>query len=197
MLYLPTWVTISFTDIGNTSYSARKCIIKIELQTKYNLIHEKEWNGDSITDICIRYQISTKTYYKWKKRYINYGIDGLQDRNRKPHNIQPVKVTNEIEQEILNLRITKRFGCNRIRFRLKRLNEISLSTKTIYKILKRHGLNILECKIRNRQYKRFAMEKPNQMIQMDILGPSYLENCAQKNYFISCIDDCSRKVVSE
>jgi putative transposase len=41
------------------------------------------------------------------------------------------------------------------------------------------------------------MEKPNQMIQMDILGPSYLENCAQKNYFISCIDDCSRKVVSE
>ena len=30
------------------------------------------------------------------------------------------KVTNEIEQEILDLRITKRFGCNRIRFRLKR-----------------------------------------------------------------------------
>ena len=42
------------------------------------------------------------------------------------------KVTNEIEQEILDLRITKRFGCNRIRFRLKRLKEISRSTKTIY-----------------------------------------------------------------
>jgi transposase InsO family protein len=41
------------------------------------------------------------------------------------------------------------------------------------------------------------MEKPNQMIQMDILGPFYLENCAQKNYFISCEDDCStRKVTS-
>ena len=35
------------------------------------------------------------------------------------------------------------------------------------------------------------------MVQMDILGPFYLENCAQKNYFISCEDDCSRKVASE
>ena len=41
------------------------------------------------------------------------------------------------------------------------------------------------------------MEKPNQMIQMDILGPFYLENSAPKNYFISCEDDCSRKATSE
>ena len=41
------------------------------------------------------------------------------------------------------------------------------------------------------------MEKPNQMVQMDILGPFYIENCAQKNYFISCEDDCSRKITSE
>ena len=132
-----------------------------------------------------------------KNRYLKYGIDGLQDRSRKPHNIQPGKVTKEIEQEIINLRTIKRFGCNRIKFRLKRLKEVSLSTKIIYKILKRHGLNILECKIKNRKWKRFAMKKPNQMVQMDILGPFYLQNCAQKNYFISCEDDCSRKTASE
>ena len=98
----------------------------------------------------------------------------------------------------MDLRITKRFGCNRIRFRLKRLKEISLSTKTIYKVLKRHGLNILKCKIKNRrEWKRFAMKKPNQMVQMDILGPFYLQNSAQKNYFISCEDDCSRKTSSD
>jgi len=138
-----------------------------------------------------RYTTSGRTYLK-------YGIEGLHDKSRKPHNIQPTKVTNEIEQEILNLRITKRSGCNRIKFRLKRLKEISLSTKTIYQILKRHGLNILTCKIKTRRkWKRFAMKKPNQMVQMDILGPFYLENRAQKNYFISCEDDCSRKVSSE
>ena len=128
-----------------------------------------------------------------EEKVLKYGIDGLQDKSRKPHNIQPGKVTKEIEQEILYLRTTKRFGCKRIRFRLKRLKEISLSPKTIYKILKRHGLNILKCRIRNKKYKRFAMEKPNQMVQMDILGPFYLENCAQKNYFISCEDDAQEK----
>ncbi len=98
----------------------------------------------------------------------------------------------------MDLRITKRFGCNRIRFRLKRLKEISLSTKIIYNVLKRHGLNILKCKIKNRrEWKRFSMKKPNQMVQMDILGPFYLENSAQKNYFISCEDDCSRKTSSD
>src|SRR5574342_195413 len=73
---------------------------------------------------------------------------------------QPGKVTKEIEQEILDLRITKRFGCNRIRFRLQRLKEISLSTKTIYNVLKRHGLNILKCRLKNRRkWNRFAMKK--------------------------------------
>ena len=33
--------------------------------------------------------------------------------------------------------------------------------------------------------------------QMDILGPFYLENSNKKNYFISCEDDCSRKVTSD
>jgi hypothetical protein len=32
---------------------------------------------------------------------------------------------------------------------------------------------------------------------MDILGPFYLPNLDQKNYFISCEDDCSRKIASE
>ena len=34
------------------------------------------------------------------------------------------------------------------------------------------------------------------MLQMDILGPFYLSNSSERNYFISCLDDCSRKVAS-
>lgn len=41
------------------------------------------------------------------------------------------------------------------------------------------------------------MEHPNDMVQMDILGPFYLYNSSAKNYFISCLDDCSRKVASK
>ena len=38
------------------------------------------------------------------------------------------------------------------------------------------------------------MKHPNDMLQIDILGPFYLSNSSQRNYFISCLDYCSRKV---
>jgi transposase InsO family protein len=41
------------------------------------------------------------------------------------------------------------------------------------------------------------MKHPNKMVQMDILGPFYLHRSNTRNYIISCIDDCSRKVASK
>jgi transposase InsO family protein len=176
--------------------SVRKCI-HIEIETRFNLIHEKEWTGETVSIICKRYGISRKTYYKWKNRYKQKGIDGLSDLSRRPHNIKYKKVTSEIQETVLDLRLTKRFGCNRIKFRLKRIMGLSLSTRTIYKMLKRHGLNILKCQYKKtRGYRRFAMKHPNDMVQMDILGPFYLSNSSERNYVISCLDDCSRKVAS-
>ena len=181
--------------MGYTS-AVRKCI-HIEIRRKFNLIHEKEWTGDTINSICKRYGVSRKTYYKWDNRYKLKGIEGLSDNSRRPHNINYKKVTSEVEETILDLRLTKRFGCNRIKFRLRRIIGISLSTRTIYRILKRHGLNVLKCKAKIRTYKRFSMKHPNDMVQMDILGPFYLSNSSERNYIISCLDDCSRKVASK
>ena len=174
----------------------RKCI-HIEIRTRFNLIHEKEWTGGTVSIICKRYGVSRKTYYKWNNRYKQKGIEGLSDNSRRPHKINYRKVTPEVEETILDLRLTKRFGCNRIKFRLKRIIGISLSTRTIYKILKRHCLNILMCKAKARTYKRFVMKHPNDMVQVDILGPFYLSNSSQRNYIISCLDDCSKKVASK
>ena len=126
-------------------------------------------------------------------------MEGLADLSRRPHTIKYKKITPEVEKTMLDLRITKRFSCNRIKFRLKRTMGFSLSTRTIYKMLKRYGLNILKCQYKiNKIYKRFTMEHPNDMVQTDILGPFYLSNSSAKNYFIiSCLDDCSRKVASK
>src|SRR5512145_1241420 len=179
--------------MGYTS-AVRKCI-QIEIERRYNLIHEKEWTGETVSIICKRYGVSRKTYYRWKNRYKQKGIEGLSDISIRPHNIKYGKVASQIQEAILDLRLTKRFGCNRIKFRLKRTVGLSLSTRTIYKILKRHGLNTFKCKAKI-SYKRFTMKHPNDMIQMDILGPFYLHNSGERNYIISCLDDCSRKVAS-
>jgi transposase InsO family protein len=180
--------------MGYTS-AVRKCI-HIEIRNRFDLIHEREWTGETVSIICKRYGTSRKSYYKWKNRYKQEGIDGLSDLSRRPYNIKYKKITSEMQETILDLRLTKRFGCSRIKFRLKRIIGLSLSTRTIYKILKRYGLNILKCKYK-RRYKRFAMKHPNDMVQMDILGPFYLSNSSERNYIIRCLDDCSRKVASK
>ncbi|AFU57008.1 putative transposase [Candidatus Nitrososphaera gargensis Ga9.2] len=63
-------------------------------ETRFNLIHEHERTGESVTNnICRRkYGVSRKTCYKWKNRYLARGIDGLKDNSRKPHNIGHRKV---------------------------------------------------------------------------------------------------------
>ena len=160
------------------------------------MIIEPERSGKSISDVCIAFGISRETWYKWKRRYDAYGVDGLKNQSRKPHNIKNVKVTEELEKLVLELRLNSRFGPMRIRFRLKRKYGVSLGTKTIYNLLKRHKLNVLAVKLK-RKYKRFEMKHPNELVQMDTKGPFYLKASRTKHYLIHVIDDCSRKVVSK
>ena len=160
------------------------------------MIIEPERSGKSISDVCIAFGISRETWYKWKRRYDAYGVDGLKNQSRKPHNIKNVKVTEELEKLVLELRLNNRFGPMRIRFRLKRKYRVSLGTKTIYNLLKRHKLNVLAVKLK-RKYKRFEMKHPNELVQMDTKGPFYLKASRTKHYLIHVIDDCSRKVVSK
>lgn len=160
------------------------------------MIIEPERSGKSISDVCIAFGISRETWYKWKRRYDAYGVDGLKNQSRKPHNIKNLKVTEELEKLVLELRLNNRFGPMRIRFRLKRKYGVSLGTKTIYNLLKRHKLNVLAVKLK-RKYKRFEMKHPNELVQMDTKGPFYLKASRTKHYLIHVIDDCSRKVVSK
>ena len=165
------------------------------IENRYRMIIESECSGKAVSDVCIAFGVSRETWYKWKRRYDAYGIDGLKNQSRKPHNIKYVKVTEELEKIILELRLNSRFGPRRIKFRLKRKYEVSLGTKTIYNLLKRHKLNVLSVKLK-RKYKRFEMKHPNELVQMDTKGPFYLKGSRSKHYFIHAIDDCSRKVVA-
>ena len=160
------------------------------------MIIEPERSGETISDVCIAFGVSRATWYKWKRRYDTYDIDGLKNQSRKPHNIKNLKVTEELEKLVLELRLNNRFGPMRIRFRLKRKYGVSLGTKTIYNLLKRHKLNVLAVKLK-RKYKRFEMKHPKELVQMDTKGPFYLKASRTKHYFIHVIDDCSRKVVSK
>jgi hypothetical protein len=37
-------------------------------KSEQGLVHEKEWTGDTISNICKRYDVSGKTHYKQKAK---------------------------------------------------------------------------------------------------------------------------------
>ena len=47
------------------------------------MIIESERSGKSISDICTAFGVSRQTWYKWKRRYNVYGIDGLKNQIKK------------------------------------------------------------------------------------------------------------------
>ncbi|MEM3085445.1 MAG: helix-turn-helix domain-containing protein [Nitrososphaerales archaeon] len=53
-------------------------MLPIETWTRFKLIHEPEWTGMSVSDICRKYGVSRKTFYKWRNRYSKYGMEGLK-----------------------------------------------------------------------------------------------------------------------
>ncbi len=63
------------------------------IENRYKMIIERERSGKSISDICIAFRVSRQIWYKWKRRYNAYGIDGLKNQSKRPHNIKNVKVT--------------------------------------------------------------------------------------------------------
>jgi len=84
------------------------------------MIIEPERSGKTISDVCVAFGVSRETWYKWKRRYNTHGIDGLKNQSRKPRNIKYVKVTEELEKLILELRLNNKFGPMRIKYRLKK-----------------------------------------------------------------------------
>jgi transposase-like protein len=60
---------MGYTSVGKCNH--------IEINRRFNLLHGRDWTGDTVSNICKRYGTSRKTYYKWNNRYKQKGIEGL------------------------------------------------------------------------------------------------------------------------
>lgn len=92
---------------------------------------------------CKKFGISRKTFYKWLKRYKNSenNTTSLIDRSRRPHNF-PKATPDSIVQILLKEKVETGFGQRRLREILSKKYNISLSERTIWKILRKHSETI-------------------------------------------------------
>jgi transposase InsO family protein len=132
--------------------------------------------GICFVDLCREYSISTKCGYTWKKRFIEEGFKGLEERSRTP--VRNGKATPEhIVLEIISLKVKKEYwGPKKILEIYARAHpeETLPVISTVERILKKAGL--VEARKRkrfqtvNRIKNRVEPTKPNEVWTVDFKG---------------------------
>ncbi len=161
---------------------------------RLKILHEGQGTRQ-VAPTCRRYGISRKTFYKWKKRYATQGEAGLRDQHRAPLHC-PRATLPEIVQKVLYLRQHYGFGPWRIRMYLERYHDIVLADQTVYRILRRHGLNRLPQNMRfkphKQRWRRYQKPLPGYRIQIDAKFLAAIPGKRRSYWQFTAIDDCTR-----
>jgi transposase InsO family protein len=132
-------------------------------------------------------------------RYLAGGVAGLADRSHRPRS-SPRQVADVVEVAVVEMRRQHpRWGAKRIRMELLRrpLEWAVPSTRTINRVLVRHGLVVERKRKRPREsYVRWQRPGPMQLWQIDIVGGVWLVDVStgvvREAKIVTGVDDHSR-----
>jgi len=116
--------------------------------------------GERVVDVATAMGVSTRTVYKWRRRYRTQGLAGLRDRSSRP-NASPTRTPGDVEARVVSLRKERRIY-HRI------AAEAGVSRATVGRILIRHGLNRWRDLEPAEPVRRYERANPGEMIHIDI-----------------------------
>lgn len=127
---------------------------------------------ENVSAFCREHQLSRQSFYKWRRRFGEDGIAGLQERSRRPRH-SPEQTDAGVEEAVLRAR--KQLleqGCDHgpqsIVWALQRDAMTAPSRSTVWRILTRHGVITPQPQKRPKSAtKRFCFTRPNQCWQSD------------------------------
>jgi putative transposase len=156
-------------------------------------------DGEKMSAVCREFGISRPTGYKIFNRYKDCGLDGLQDRSRRPYR-HANQLPFQIERTILQLkREYPTWGAPKIRDKLIREYPMIKppAKSTVHAVLDRHGL------VKRRKRRRYKAEgtplsnakSPNALWCTDYKGEFLLGN-HQYCYPLTITDYCCRYLLA-
>lgn len=99
------------------------------------LDHHAKHNNAALT--CRYFGISESCFWKWKKRYEKYGLQGLENKSKRPKTVRKPETSTDIVEKIQKLRkLYPRYGKEKI---YVLLNE-NISVSSIGRVIKRHNM---------------------------------------------------------
>jgi putative transposase len=111
---------------------------KMDQRTEFALRSMKTTN---FRELCREYGISTKTGYKWKQRFLERGLGGLEEESRRPR-AHPSELSEAVVCEIVRLKTTRsHWGPRKIRDLYGRKHPGEIPSESSFKrVLERAGL---------------------------------------------------------
>jgi len=159
--------------------------------------------GEPVEVICQRLKRSEMWFHKWWRRYVAEGTEGLYDLSRAPHTMID-RLPPHLERMIVGVRRRleahatpdsryQRIGAPTVQAELKALQVTPLpGLRTIERVLHHHGLTSprmrLARPINLAGYPAPTADDSNQLHQVDLVGPVYLQGQRQRWYIYVCKD---------
>lgn len=149
----------------------------------------------NVAAFCREHGLSRETFYVWRRRFKEAGLDGLEPRTRAPMT-SPQRIGVEVEEAIVALRkeldeLGVDAGAGTIQWHLGRRGQRAVpSQATIWRVLVRRGFVVPEPRKRpTSSYRRFVASSPNELWQADCID--WVIATGQVR-ILSFIDDHSR-----
>ena len=159
-------------------------------ELKLEVLLEPERTGDSVAEVCRRRGISRASYYRYRRRYHEEGVAGLEPRSRRPRR-SPGRIEPELEATIVTLRKRhRRWGARRIYAELDRAGIEPPAVATIHRALRRNYLVAPQPPRPRKATKRFERELPNDLWQID--GTQLKLPGGEPAWVVDCLDDHAR-----
>jgi transposase InsO family protein len=159
-------------------------------ELKLELLLEAERSGETIAEVCARHGVSRASFYRYRRRYLEEGVDGLEPRSRRPR-FSPAQIAPQLETRIVELRRRHpRWGARRIHAELARASTEPPAVSTIHRALKRNHLVAAQPPRRPKASKRFERPVANDLWQID--GTQVKLAAGKPAWVIDCLDDHAR-----
>ena len=161
-----------------------------KMNLKMEFIQQVLKRQTSISNLCREHGISRKTAYKWINRFKEEGVDGLDERSKRPSKVC-VTSSDWVETILETKSKFPAWGGRKLRHYLLNKGYIDIPCEaTFNRTLKRHDLITKESSQKAQHYIRFEREKPNELWQMDFKGHFQLEE--GRCHPLTVLDDHSR-----
>jgi len=148
-----------------------KEVLKMNQRVEFAL---KALRTENFRELCQEYGISAKTGYKWRERFLQHGLAGMEELSRKPLK-SPKGLGESVVCEIVRLKGRhKHWGPRKIRELYRRQHGEAPSESTFKRVLERAGMTekrvVRQRESTGRLYQGRVAKEPNEVWTVDFKG---------------------------